>query len=128
MNLSPPLLALTLLASVGILPTAESAAPVVACNLKAISSAERPRYNDLFMRIRDAARHRSEIANGYAFRLDGKAVHLQDIGEWISMERRCCPFLTFELSASGDTTDCVLKLTGPEGVRAVLQGDFPEWH
>ncbi len=127
MNISP-LRTLALIASVGILPAAESTAPVLACNLKAISSAERPRYNDLFRRIREAARHRTEIANGYAFQLDGKVVQLQEIGEWISMERRCCPFLTFELSAYGYKTDYVLKLSGPEGVRAVLQGDFPEWH
>jgi hypothetical protein len=50
----------------------KAAAPVFACNLKAISAAERPRYNDLVKRIRMAIRDRSEIANGYAFKLDSK--------------------------------------------------------
>jgi hypothetical protein len=54
--------------------TEKGAAPVFACNLKAISAAERPRYNDLVKRIRAAIRDRSEISNGYAFKMDGKAV------------------------------------------------------
>jgi hypothetical protein len=45
--------------------TEKAVAPVFACNLKAISAAERPRYNDLVKRIRAAIRgRRSEISNG----------------------------------------------------------------
>ena len=62
-------------------------APVFACNLKAISSADRPRYNELLKRVRAAMRERSEISNGCVFRLDSKSIPLSEAAEWISMER-----------------------------------------
>src|SRR5579884_1832381 len=79
----------------------KDAKPVFACNLKAISAAERPRYSELVKRIRAAIRTRSEIADGYAFKLDNKSVTLPEAAEWIGMERLCCPFLTLQLSAAG---------------------------
>jgi len=105
--------------------TEKGAAPVFACNLKAISAAERPRYNDLVKRIRAAIRDRSEVSNGYVFKMDGKAVTLPEAAEWISMERLCCPFLTLQLSASGNQTDWLLTLTGPIGVKQLITIEFP---
>jgi hypothetical protein len=40
--------------------------------------------------------------NGYAFKLDAKAVTLTETAEWITMERLCCPFLTLQLSTAGN--------------------------
>lgn len=99
--------------------------PVFACNLKAISAAERPRYNDLMKRLRSAVRDRSELPDGYAFKLDSKTISLPEVAEWISMERLCCPFLTLQVSASGDLADWSLKLTGPKGVKSLLEAEFP---
>lgn len=104
---------------------AQDSIPVFACNLKAISASERPRYNDLTKRLRNAARNRSELPDGYAFKLDNKTISLPEVAEWISMERLCCPFLTLQLSASGDQADWLLKLTGPPGVKPLLQAEFP---
>lgn len=103
-----------------------STPPVIVCNTKAISAAERPRYSDLMRRLRLAIRGRSEIRDGYTFRLDGQMLSLPAVADWISMERLCCPFLNFQLSASGNQSDWDLKLTGPKGVKALLQAEFPE--
>lgn len=100
-------------------------ARVFACNLKAISAADRSRYNDLVKRVRAALRDRSEISNGYTFKLDNKTVTLPEAAEWISMERLCCPFLTLQISASGNQPHWVLTLTGPEGVKPLLDAEFP---
>jgi hypothetical protein len=99
--------------------------PVFACNLKAISAADRPRYNELIKRIRAAIRDRSEIANGYAFKLDSKTVTLPEAAEWIVMERLCCPFLMLQLAASGNQAQWLLTLTGPEGVKQLITAEFP---
>jgi hypothetical protein len=40
------------------------------------------------------------------------------------MERLCCPFLTFQLEASGSQIDWTLKLTGPRGVKQLLRFEF----
>ena len=98
---------------------------VFACNLKAISAAERPRYNDLMKRLQTAIRHRNELPDGFLFKLDGSTITLREVAEWMTMERLCCPFLTFQLSASGDRTDWLLKLTGADGVKPLLQTEFP---
>jgi hypothetical protein len=97
----------------------------LACNLKAIRAAERPRYNDLMKRIRGAIRDRNELSDGYAFELDAKAIGLPEVAEWISMERSCCPFLTLQLSASGVHPQWQLRLTGPAGVKGLLEAEFP---
>lgn len=103
----------------------KDAAPVFACNLKAISAADRPRYNELVKRVRAAMRDRSEVSSGYTFKLDSKAVTLPEAAEWISMERMCCPFLTLQISASGNQPHWLLTLTGPEGVKPLLNAEFP---
>ena len=103
----------------------ETAGPVtIACNLKAIGSKERPRYNDLMKRLRAAVRNRKELPDGYTYQLEQKAITLPEVAEWMSMERLCCPFLKLELSAAGHQTDWLLTLTGPEGVKPLLQAEF----
>jgi hypothetical protein len=99
-------------------------APVIACNLKAIGAVERPRYNDLMKRLRAAVRHRVELPEGFAYRLDGKAISLPEVGEWMTMERLCCPFLNFHLSVEADLSGWQLSLTGPPGVKALLREEF----
>ena len=103
----------------------EQKQPVIACNLKAISSAERPSYNDLIKQLRSAVQKRNELTNGYAYIVDGRRIGLKDVAEWITMERLCCPFLGFQLSITSDHGDYSLALTGPEGVKALLQEEFP---
>jgi hypothetical protein len=103
----------------------KTAGPVFACNSKAISAAERPCYNDLVKRIRRAIQDRREIADGYVFKVDSKTLTLPEAAEWVSMERLCCPFLTLQLTASGNQSDWLLTLTGPEGVKPLIATGFP---
>jgi hypothetical protein len=93
--------------------------------LNAISAADRPRYSELVKQVREAIRERIEVSDGYAFQLDGDALTLPEAAEWFSMERKCCPFLTLQLSVSGSQTHWTLMLTGPEGVKALIDAEFP---
>src|SRR6266404_4341002 len=97
----------------------------LACNLKAISAAERPRYNDLVKRLRVSVQDRNELTDGYAYKLDTKKITLPEVAEWITMERLCCPFLTFQLDVKGNG-DSQLTLRGPAGAKAILREEFPE--
>jgi hypothetical protein len=103
---------------------ADNSAPL-ACNIKAISAAERPRYNDLIKRLRIAVQDRNELPDGYAYKMDTKKITLPEVAEWITMERLCCPFLRFQLDvkANGDSQ---LTMRGPDGVKAILREEFPE--
>jgi hypothetical protein len=98
--------------------------PPLACNMKAISAAERPRYNALMKRLRIAVQNRTELSDGYSYTLDTKGITLPEVAEWITMERQCCPFLTFQLSVSA-RGDSQLTLRGPEGAKAILREEFP---
>jgi GNAT superfamily N-acetyltransferase len=99
--------------------------PPIACNLNAIDSTKRERHSDLRKRLEDTIRDRNEVADGYAFEIDGSGISLPEVAEWIETERLCCPFLTLQLSVFGDRAGWELKLTGPEGVKTFLQAEFP---
>ena len=99
------------------------ASPVLACNIQAISAAQRPRYNDLVSRLRSAVRARTELPDGFSYSLDPAIITLPEVSEWITMERLCCPFLIFELEGAGEVSR--LTMRGPDGVKAVLREEFP---
>ncbi len=101
------------------------AAPVFACNLRGISAAQRPRYNELVKRIRTSIHNRREIAHGYVFEVDSKAVTLSEAAEWVRMERLCCPFLSLQLAPSGNQAYWLLTLVGPQGVKPFIKAEFP---
>jgi hypothetical protein len=95
-------------------------APPLACNTKAISAADLPRYQELVKRLRSAVDSRREFPDGYTFEVKGTGITLQELAEWMTMERRCCPFLTFKLETAGNRESFSLTLTGPAGVKSIL--------
>ena len=99
------------------------ASPVLACNIQAISGAERPRYNELVSRLRAAIRTRNELPDGYHYSLDSAEITLPELSEWLALERLCCPFLIFTLEGAGQAVR--LTMRGPNGAKAILRGEFP---
>ena len=100
----------------------------IVCNLHAIGADERLRYSELVKRLRRAIRGSNELSDGYEFELEGDAISLPELAEWIAMERLCCPFLDFQLSVSGNLPEWRLVLTGPAGVKAILASEFVAMH
>jgi hypothetical protein len=96
----------------------------LACDPDAISVTQRPRYNELMKRLHASIQNRSEVSDGYTFKLDPKGITLAELGEWITLERLCCSFLIFNLEVNNDG-GTQLSMRGPEGTRAVLAEDFP---
>jgi hypothetical protein len=43
----------------------------------------------------------------------------------MSLELLCCPFLRFQLSVSGNGDDWALALTGPAGVKPMIEAELP---
>ena len=70
-------------------------------------------------------RDRTETTDGYTLKLDGGCVSLDEAAEWITLEQKCCPFLTIRLGVSSTDTDLALSLTGPLGTKAILNAAFP---
>ena len=99
------------------------ACSVLACNIKAISAAQRPRYSELVSRLCAAMRDRTELPDGYTYLLDSAKITEPDISEWITMERLCCPFLIFQFEVVCEVSR--LTMRGPNGAKAILQAEFP---
>ena len=99
------------------------ASSVLACNIQAIGTAQRARYHDLVSRLCAAMWDRRELPDGYSYSLDSSQITLQEVSEWIAMERLCCPFLIFQLEVAGEASG--LTMRGPDGVKALLQAEFP---
>jgi hypothetical protein len=94
------------------------------CNLKALSMKERARHMQLTYEIEQARLETVELANGFAFRFQDGTVSLADLAEWVSAERKCCPFFDFEIEQQADDGPLWLKLRGKEGAKAFMRGEF----
>ena len=93
------------------------------CNLKALSMKERARHMQLTYEIERGRVETVEMANGFAFRFQDGTVSLAELAEWISAERKCCPFFDFEIEQA-DNGPLWLKLRGKEGVKAFMRSEF----
>ena len=93
-----------------------------ACNMKALNATERARYQELTTALMTATQEKRELPNGYGFRLAPSS--LMAAAEWISLERKCCPFFTFEMEQPRDEGPVWLRITGSEGVKAFIRAEF----
>jgi hypothetical protein len=93
------------------------------CRLDALTVQERERHLALWKRLQQSHKEIREIADGYAIRFPGD-ISLTDIAEFISRERRCCPFFTFEIEAAGEDEPVWLRLRGGEGVKEFLKAQL----
>ena len=94
------------------------------CNLKALSVKERVRHMQLTYEIERARVETVEMANGFAFRFQDGTVSLAELAEWVSAERKCCPFFDFEIEQQADDAPLWLKLRGKEGAKAFMRAEF----
>jgi hypothetical protein len=95
----------------------------VACVPSAIPAAERSTHFALARRLfAEMATERRVLCDGYAFRF--AASELEAVARFVANERRCCPFMTFELEIAPALGPLWLRMTGPEGTRAVLDAQL----
>ena len=94
------------------------------CNLGAIDAKQRRRYEALTAEMRAAAQEVEELPDGYAIRFPSDRHIHSAVGEWITLERLCCPFLRFALETDGEGRHTWLRLTGREGVKNFLRSEI----
>jgi hypothetical protein len=92
----------------------------IACDLNAIPSDLRQGHINLTESLFAQVEAREALADGYRFRFP--AALLQTAAQFVSLERLCCPFFTFNLDVSDDRL--WLRLTGPEGTKELLEIEF----
>ena len=94
------------------------------CNLDGIPSPERARYRELFESLHHAIRDKRELPDGYALLLDSTQFTMDQALEWTKLERECCPFLEMQVRWDIENGPVWLDLTGPEGVKDFILGQF----
>jgi hypothetical protein len=98
------------------------AAPI-ACRLNALTKEERHREGELLQEHLGAVRETRELPDGYAYRFDSNDGLFRRLAELVTLEHRCCPFLTFRLEWTGDG-DPWLHVTGGPGAKEFVRSTF----
>lgn len=83
----------------------------IACNL---SGAEWATRQQEIVSIFEESQQVNELPDGYALSYPGDDAWATKLFEFIAAERRCCPFLTFELVFESNEGSIWLRLRGAE--------------
>jgi hypothetical protein len=95
-----------------------------ACNLAAIDRTQRERHQILLRHWTRAIQAMEELPNGYTFRFAPDDALWLMLAEFITLERRCCPFLAFSLTLEPDNGPMRLHLTGGDEVKQFLRSEL----
>ena len=98
--------------------------PPLACILGAIPEAERSAHVTLASELfGQRVQERQDVPHGYAFRFSPDT--LSELARFLTNERRCCPFLSFDIAIASNGGPVWLHITGPEGTREFLAAELP---
>lgn len=96
----------------------------VACCHTVFTKDQRIEYKSIWGELETRRIGIKELDNGYQYQFPGDTETLRLINEWVIMERKCCPFLTFSVIASNVDESVLLQLTGNEEAKAFLRTDI----
>ena len=95
----------------------------LACTPAAIPADARGAHLALGVRLFGSrVRERRDLPHGVELRFD--ADDLDDVARFVGNERRCCPFLRFDLELLPGGGPLWLRLTGPVGTRDFLAAEL----
>jgi hypothetical protein len=102
--------------------TASAGKRVLACNMGALTPAQRTRHRALTERLLASAT-RKELPDGYEFTIDPGRVPVPELAEWVANESRCCPAVDFHLDLPADGS-LTLRLDGGADVKAFVAAEL----
>jgi len=123
MNTKTFLMAAIVAASTCALPA--ETVPPIACNLKALSPAQRKQLGQLGELVISAITASRELDDGYKFQIDPAKASLMDVAQWLDVWRRCCPFYEFEIDIYAGDAGLSLSVKGRPGVKEYIRVDSP---
>jgi len=91
----------------------------VACTLP--EPEMRARRAGLLAHVRAGVRARRRIRGGWAFRFPPEARWLETLAGLTAVERECCRFLRFRLTAEPEGGPLWLEVTGPRGTARFVE-------
>jgi hypothetical protein len=96
----------------------------VACCHTVFTKEQRVEYKNIWGELETRRLGIMELENGYQYQFPGDSETFRLINEWVSLERKCCPFLTFTVIASDEEEPVLLQLTGNEEAKTFLRTDI----
>lgn len=96
----------------------------IACNLAGLTTEQRQRYKVLIEKLDRTKGEVRELADGYAILFSIEPTTIQDLAEFITYERLCCPFFDLEIGAERERGPVWLRLRGREGVKEFIRAEF----
>lgn len=106
-----------------LMATAQSEPPTFACRVNALDKVQRQRQQALLETVRRTIIAKNELPDGLSLSFRTDAAAFVQLAEWISLERRCCPFLAFALEWRQDDSVSV-RLTGEPGVKDFIAAEM----
>ncbi len=95
-----------------------------ACDMTAIAPDQRAAHMAVIKSLFNSVAGVRESSNGYAFRLPNESDTLIALGQFIALERLCCPFLGFAVDVEREGGAIWLSLTGRAGVKPVIMAEI----
>jgi len=96
----------------------------LACDMTAIAAEQRPLHLANSRELFSSVAEFRELPDGYEFRLTDGPGLLTKLGEFVSFERLCCPFLRFEVRVEAESGPVWLSLRGREGVKDFMREEI----
>jgi len=93
----------------------------IACDLTVFSNSERIKHLVLAKSLLGKARQVIEHKDGFTFGFEQSPRLEMKIADWVSNEKRCCPFFSFELSRTNTPPLLSLTISGPNGAKEILR-------
>jgi hypothetical protein len=97
---------------------------VLACDLGALDAAQRARHSALRAELGARRLAVRETADGYIFDYPAGSDVIRALAEFVTLERRCCPFFDFALEVPADTERVHLRIGTGTDVKEFLRGSL----
>ena len=99
-------------------------AAVLACDMSALSTEERAHHLATIRSLFGAVQAVHELSSGYEFRFRYSSDSLHTLADFISHEKRCCPFFGFRVNVEPEAESVSLHLSGPAGVKPFILAEL----
>jgi hypothetical protein len=102
--------------------------PIACQRLAGVFSPEaKVRHAEIWNNIEGKIQGIIELKTGYAFNFPMEDELFQELAEYITYERHCCPFFRFALELEPGAEMVSLRLTGGDGVKEFLTNELASY-
>jgi len=96
----------------------------LACQMDSLTESEREIRKRLLSKVVSSLLERKKISNGLLFQIRYTDNVWLAASEFVTLEKRCCPFLNFKLNLISDSSDFTLRIDGQPGTSDFLQEEL----